>query len=71
MSLTLKLIYLIDKFKLGHYFAEEKKTGHIGIKVFEFDPAKLEKRIDQIIKTKGHAYAPNELEQKIMEELNF
>ena len=67
MSVTLKVVELIDRLHLNNYFIE--KDNRVYLKALEFNPAKLESILDKVIKVKGKDYNPNEFELNCIREL--
>lgn len=67
MSVTLKVVELIDRLHLNNYFIE--KDNRVHLKALEFNPAKLESLLDKVIKVKGVDYNPNEFELNCIREL--
>lgn len=67
MSITLKVIELVDKLKLTHYFIEENNRVHLSFT--EFDPQKVEKVLNKLVPIKGEQYNPNEFELNCIREL--
>lgn len=69
MTVTMRVVNLVDKLKLQKFFVEKDNKAHL--KFAEFSPAKLEELLDKAFKTKGRPYTPNQLEQDILKELDF
>lgn len=67
MTLTTKIIHLIDKLKIEKLFIEEDKK--VSVKFLSFNPKRLEKAIDQLLATNGRFYHMNEFEKEILKEL--
>lgn len=67
MSITLKVIELVDKLNLTHYFIEDNNKVHLSFT--EFDPQKVEAVINKVIPSKGKQYNPNEFELNCIREL--
>lgn len=67
MSITTKMVELVDKLRLNHFFIEENNRVHL--KFTEFNPQKLEGLLDSLIKIKGKSYDPNEFELNCIREL--
>lgn len=67
MSITLKMVELVDKLRLTQLFIEENNRVHL--KFTEFNPQKLEVLLDTFIKTRGKEYNPDEFELNCIREL--
>tara|TARA_B100001971_G_C18268008_1_gene596124 strand:+ start:56902 stop:57114 length:213 start_codon:yes stop_codon:yes gene_type:complete len=67
MSITLKMVELVDKLRLTQLFIEENNRVHL--KFTEFNPQKLEVLLDAFIKTRGKEYNPDEFELNCIREL--
>lgn len=67
MSVTLKIVELVDRFKLTHYFIESNNKVHL--RLLEFDPQKVEVLLDKVIKSKGKAYQASDFELNCIREL--
>lgn len=71
MSITLKIVDLLDRFKVQSFFIERnQKTYFTPIRI-SFNQSQLEKVTDKFFKVKGNAYKMNDLEKEILEELDF
>ena len=67
MSITLKIVELVDKLNLTHYFIEDNNRVHLSFT--EFDPQKIEIILNKVVRIKGKAYNPNEFELNCIREL--
>lgn len=67
MSVTLKVVELIDRLHLNNYFIE--KDNRVHLKALEFNTVKLESLLDKVIKVRGVDYNPNEFELNCIREL--
>lgn len=71
MSITLKVVDLIDRLNIQSYFLEkENKLQFTPIKI-SFDSIKIERRIESLIKVNGNSYKMNQFEKDILKELDF
>lgn len=68
MSITLKVISLIDKLQLQQFFTEKDNKVMLNL---SFDPKHLEDLIDKILKVDGHEYCPNQFEKDCLKELEM
>jgi hypothetical protein len=66
MSITLKLVELVDKLHLQSFFMEKENKVMLNIK---FDPSRFEDLINRVLPTKGHSYKPNQFELDVLDEL--
>ena len=66
MSLTIKLVSLIDKLHLQSFFIEKENRVMIN---FSINPSKIEEFIDDHIKVDGKKYEPNQFELDVLAEL--
>lgn len=71
MSITLKIVNLIDRLKLQHYFIEKNNKTYFTPINISFSEDKLESILDKVIRTKGNAYKMNDLEKEVLKELDF
>lgn len=71
MSITLKLVHLIDKLNLQSYFVEKNDRTYFTPIQFKFDTNKIEALTDKLIKVKGRAYKLNNLEKNILNDLDI
>ena len=69
MTLTMRVVNLVDKLRLQKFFVEKDNKAHL--KFVEFSPARIEEALDKIIRTKGKAYRPNQFEKDCLKELDF
>lgn len=71
MSITLKLVDLVDRLKIQQFFIEkEDKTYFLPLK-FQINGEKIESTLDRMIKVKGRSYQMNDFEKQCLEELDF
>jgi hypothetical protein len=71
MSITLKLVHLIDKLNIQSYFIEKNDRTYFMPIQFKFNTNKLEALTDKLIKVKGRAYKVNDLEKSILNDLDI
>lgn len=69
MTLTMRIVNLVDKLRLQNLFVEENNRTHL--KLMEFSPAKLEEALDKVLRTKGKSYRPSNFERDVLEDLDF
>ena len=69
MTLTMRVVNLVDKLRLQKFFVEKDNKAHL--KFVEFSPARVEDPLDKVIRTKGQAYRPNQFEKDCLKELDF
>jgi hypothetical protein len=71
MSITLKVVDLLDKLNVQSYFLEkESKLQFTPIRI-SFDSIKIEKVLEKLIKVNGKTYKMNQFEKDILTELDF
>lgn len=68
MSITLKLVALVDRLHLQNFFMEKDNKVMLNL---SFDPNKIESLIDQYFTSKGKAYKPNEFEESCIKDLEY
>ena len=68
MSLTIKLVSLIDKLRLQSFFVQQDNKVMLNLSI---NPEKIEEFIDDTFKVNGKKYQPNQLEVDVMKELDF
>lgn len=66
MSVTLKVVSLIDKLHLQNFFMEKDNKVMLN---FSFNPSQLEDLIDDVLKVEGKSYRPNQFEIDVINEL--
>lgn len=66
MSITLKVVRLLDKLNLQHFFMEKDNKVMLNLTI---KPDLIEDTIDDILKVNGKAYRPNQFEIDILKEL--
>lgn len=71
MSITIKVVELIDKLKLNHYFVEKNNATYFRPITIKFNSDVIENVIDKVISVDGKAYKPNKMEQDVLKELDF
>jgi hypothetical protein len=69
MHLTMKVVNVVDKLHLNDLFKEVQ--GEVILNLVKFNPKKVEKLIDTVLKSNGKNYEQNELEKKVLKELDF
>jgi hypothetical protein len=69
MHLTMKVVNLVDRLHLNELFDEG--SNEVMLNLIKFNPKKLEAIIDKLIQTDGKTYDPNELEKRVLKELDF
>ncbi len=71
MSITLKVIDLIDRLKVQRFFIEKNNKTYFSPIFINFNPENFEKIADHLVSSKGKPYEPNDLEKAICKELDF
>ncbi|MFT6633330.1 MAG: hypothetical protein ACJAS4_003300 [Bacteriovoracaceae bacterium] len=71
MSITLRVVDLLDRLKVQRFFIERNQRTYFTPIRISFNQAQLEKISDRLFKVKGNAYKMNDLEKEILEELDF
>lgn len=71
MSITVKVVELVDKLGLNHFFIEKNNRLYFSPIKIRLNKDLLESSIDRFLKTKGRAYKPNDLEKDVLKELDF
>ena len=66
MSITLKVVSLIDKLHLQSFFMEKDNKVMLNL---SFNPSAIEDVIDDVLKVDGHAYRPSQFEIDVLSEL--
>ena len=66
MSITLKLVELVDRLHLQSFFMEKENKVMLNL---SFNPSRIEDVIDGLLKTKGKSYMPSRLEEDVLSEL--
>lgn len=69
MTITMRVVNLVDKLRLQNFFIEKDNKVHL--KFVEFSPARVEEALDNIFRTKGKKYKPNDFEKEVLRELDF
>jgi two-component SAPR family response regulator len=71
MSITLKVVDLLDRLNVQSYFVEkENKLQFTPIKI-SFDFNKFEKRFEKLTNINGNSYRMNQFEKDVLRELDF
>jgi hypothetical protein len=68
MSITLRIISLIDKLHLQQFFTEKDNKVLLNL---SFDPNHLEQLVDKVLKVDGKEYCPNQFEKDCIKELEM
>lgn len=71
MSITLKIVNLIDALRLQNYFVEKEDALEFAPIRISLNEKGLEEKIDGLLKLKGKPYAANEFEKECLRELDF
>ena len=71
MSITIKVVEVIDKLRLNHYFVEKNNRTYFSPIKIRFNTVLIENLIERVINVDGKAYKPNQLERDILKELDF
>lgn len=66
MSITLKVVSLIDKLHLQNFFMEKDNKVMLNLTI---RPDHIEEVIDDVLKVDGNAYCPNQFEIDVLKEL--
>lgn len=66
MSITLKVVSLIDKLRLQNFFMEKDNQVMLNL---SFNPSAMEDLIDDVFKVDGASYRPNQFEIDVINEL--
>jgi hypothetical protein len=66
MSVTFKIVELIDRLHLQNFFMEMDNKVLLNISL---DPSKIEKFLDHKLKLNGQNYRPNEFELNCIRDL--
>lgn len=71
MSITLRIVELLDRLKVQNYFLERNnKTYFTPIKI-HFNHNQIEVIADKIFKVNGKPYQMNDLEKNVLKDLDF
>jgi len=68
MSITLKIVNLIDKLRLQRFFMEEDNKVMLN---FILSPDHIEDLIDDTLKVDGKTYSPSQFEMEVLKELEW
>jgi len=68
MSVTFKVVQLIDRLRIQKFFMEKDSKVLLN---FQFDPSKIENFIDNKLKVHGKKYKPNDFEESCLRDLDF
>lgn len=71
MSVTLKVVNLIDKLKVQNFFVEKDNKTYFSPIHIKINADILEKSIDKVFSPKGKAYKKNELVEQMLRDLDF
>ncbi len=71
MSITLRLVNLIDKLQIQNYFIEKDNKTIFTPVLIKFNTEALEKAADKVIRTKGKPYKINDLEKSMLNDLDI
>lgn len=66
MSITFKVVQLIDRLHLQSFFMEKDNKVLLNLAL---DPSKIESYLDHKLRLKGKSYQPNEFELKCIQDL--
>jgi len=71
MSITLKVVNLVDRLHLQNYFVEKEDRLLFAPIRISLNERFLEEKIDKLFKLKGKPYSSNQFEQDCLKELDF
>jgi hypothetical protein len=71
MSITLRIVDLIDKLKVQSFFVERNHKTYFTPINISFNQNQLEKVTDKLFNVDGNAYKMNDFEKKVLQELDF
>lgn len=71
MSITYKIVNVVDKLKLDHYFIEKNNITYFSPIRIQLNTDVVEKLVNSFIKVKGREYIPNQFEKDVLKELDF
>ncbi|MAX66273.1 MAG: hypothetical protein QF441_04790 [Bacteriovoracaceae bacterium] len=71
MSITLKVIDLIDKMKIQNFFVEKGNRTYFTPIQIKFDQQKFEEISDRLFRVKGKPYKISELEKSLIKDLDY
>lgn len=71
MSITLKIVDLIDKLKVQHYFIEKNNNTYFRPIQIKFNASHVEEMIEKVVNVDGNTYKMNDLEKNILKDLDF
>jgi len=66
MSITLKLVELVDKLRLQNFFMEKDNKVMLNL---SFDPNKIEDILDNVLPNRGQRYQPSDFEKDCIQDL--
>lgn len=71
MSITLRVIQIIDRLKLQNYFVEKDDRIMFAPIRISLNEKTLERKIDKTFKLKGRPYQADEFEVSCLKDLDF
>ena len=71
MSITIKIVEIVDKLKLNHYFVQKNNSTYFRPITIKLNTDLIEKAVDKVMKAKGKSYKPSQLEKDVLKELDF
>ena len=71
MSITIKIVEVIDKLKLNHYFVQRNNNTYFRPITIKLNTDLIEKAVDKAVNTNGKSYKPSQLEKDVLKELDF
>lgn len=71
MSVTYKIVNVIDKLKLNNYFIEKNNITYFSPIKIQLNTEIIEKVVNSLINVKGREYKPNKFEKDVLKELDF
>lgn len=71
MSITMRIVNLIDRLKLNQYFIEREDKAYFSPIHIKINTRSIENFIDHLVKVDGRPYRPNEMEKEVIKELEY
>lgn len=71
MSITMKIVRLIDKLKLNQYFVQKDNRIYFSPIHIKFNADVIENGLDSLLKVDGKPYVADDFEKEVLKELDF
>jgi hypothetical protein len=71
MSLTLKVVEILDRLHIEKYFIEKDQEVYFRPLIIKINTNAIRQTFNKVCNVNGNAYIKNEFERKVLEELDF